>query len=79
MATINYPNPTISRELRHEVRSVRNLHEVNYGMIISSALIALALVALSWCISVSSDYTRQIHPINSPPNPTSDLANYQAK
>jgi hypothetical protein len=70
MSTITYPTPSVSGRLEKQLQETNKLHEVNYGMLISAALLALALIALSWCISHSDRTTGQ------EPNPTSGLARH---
>jgi hypothetical protein len=72
MASIGYvhnvqPN-NLSRELPTRIREVRQIHDVNYGLLISSLIITLALVALAWLVTISSN--ARIQQIN----PTHDIA-----
>jgi hypothetical protein len=66
------PN-NLSRELPTRIREVRQIHDVNYGLLVSSLIITLALVALAWLVTASSN--SRIQQIN----PEQDLAqNYGA-
>jgi hypothetical protein len=70
MATVIYPNPSVSRNLERQLQQTDKLHEVNYGMLISALLLTLALVALTWFIS-QSERTTELQA-----NPTIDLARH---
>ena len=40
MSTITYPTPSVSGRLEKQLQETNKLHEVNYGMLISAALLA---------------------------------------
>jgi hypothetical protein len=68
MATLSYPNPSVSRQLEKQLQQADKAHQINYGMLISAALLALALMALTWCISHCE------RPVGQQVNPTSGIA-----
>jgi hypothetical protein len=70
MATVSYPNPSVSRQLERQLLQTDKLHEINYGMLISAVLLTLALIALTWFIS-QSERTTEFQA-----NPESDLAGH---
>jgi lipopolysaccharide export system protein LptC len=68
MASLNYTHNvrqnTLSRELPARIHEVHQIHKVNYGLIVSSLIITLALVALAWLVTVSTSHIQQINPEN---------------
>ena len=70
MATVIYPNPSVSRQFERQLQQTQKLHEINYGLLISAVLLTLALVALTWLIS-QNERTTELQA-----NPTSDLARH---
>jgi len=76
MATLSYPRHSLARrihknklaaELPHRMLDVQQIHQVNYTVLFSSVLIALAIFALAWLITANAMRARM-------PNPTSDIA-----
>ena len=77
MATLSYPTHSrlhtvrpnkLMRELPVRLGEVRYIHDVNYGLLLSSLLITFAVMALAWFV-----VTNRIHNYTEP-SPTADIA-----
>ncbi|HEY9684886.1 MAG TPA: hypothetical protein V6C86_25140 [Oculatellaceae cyanobacterium] len=77
MATLSYPTHSrlhtvrpnkLMQELPTRLGEVRYIHEINYGLLLSSLLITFAVMALAWFI-----VTNRTHNYIEP-NPTADIA-----
>jgi hypothetical protein len=69
MATLSYPRHSLVRrihknklaaELPFHLQEVQQIHNVNYGILVSSILIALSIIALAWLITVNSTKARML-------------------
>ena len=74
MATLSYPSRKIHpnhlvEELPLRLKSLQQIHDVNWGLLISSLIISVAIMALSWLVAANRThaYTET--------NPASDIAN----
>jgi hypothetical protein len=77
MATLSYPTHSrlhtvrpnkLMQELPTRLGEVRYIHDVNYGLLLSSLLITFAVMALAWFL-----VTNRMHNYTEP-NPTAGIA-----
>ena len=74
MATLSYPtnrkiHPNrLVEELPLRLQSLQQIHDVNYGLLISSVIITVALLALAWLVAANRTHGYL------EPNPMSSIA-----
>lgn len=69
MATLSYPrHPHIAsqlvRELPTRIKEVRQIHDINYALVISSVIITAAIIALAWLVTVNTTLPDKVSPLS---------------